>query len=107
MFVTLDIETLTATIAGGVMVGSAITLGEMNRTASVDDDLLSLPFNAKALKASNSMIAMINEELFLFKLITPFFHLGISNLCCPCPFSFYCFYSNFFLMIKLMENNSS
>jgi hypothetical protein len=93
MFVTLDIETFTATIAGGVMVGSAITLGEMNNTASVDDDLLSLPFNAKALKASNNMTEMISEELLFFIHITPFLLRGISNLCCSLPFSFNYSYS--------------
>jgi hypothetical protein len=93
MFVTLDIETFTATIAGGVMVGSAITPGEMNNTASVDDDLLSLPLNAKALKASNNMTEMISEELLFFKHITPILLRGINNLCCPLPFSFNYSYS--------------
>jgi len=36
MSITLDIETFTPIIAGGVRVGSAITLGEMYRTASDD-----------------------------------------------------------------------
>jgi hypothetical protein len=68
------------------MVGSAITPGEMNNTASVDDDLLSLPFNAKALKASNNMTEIISKELLFFKHITPFLLRGISNLCCPLSF---------------------